>query len=491
MKVDSTAVTAENPVTAPHTVVTAFIDGRHQETPAQSLRFVPAGAPDQGFEIAESSAEQIDAAVQGAQAAFLATRRGALADRIDTLERLAAAIEAEAATLARLICHDVGKPIRVARGEVTRALEFVRACVAAAGQIGGEVVPVDAMRAGAGRFGFTRRHPYGVVGAITPFNAPLNLLVQKLAPALAAGNTVVAKPAPPATRTAIHLAQALVAQGVRPGVFNVVTGDRGAAVGIAGHPQVAVVSFTGGVAAAENLLRHTGVRKFVSELGSSAANIVLADADLDSAAIKIAAAAFEASGQQCISAQRIIVERSVHDRFTERFLAATRALRVGPAQDEHSSIGPMVSQASLDRVMTLCDDALAQGARSLLPITFEGLTLHPVILTDMPRTARLWHEEVFGPVAVVIVADDAENALQLANDSPFGLQGAVFTRDLRQAFHFSQDFDVGSLWVNEASRFRLDMYPFGGMKHSGVGREGVRYAIEELSQLKFTGIHWQ
>lgn len=491
MNANSVAGMTGDSVAAPPTAVAAFIDGQHQEAPTQSLRFVPAGAPDQSFEIAESSAEQIDAAVQGAHAAFLSMRHASLADRIDTLERLAAAIESEAATLAQLICHDVGKPIRVARGEVTRALEFVRACVAATGLIGGEVVPVDAMRAGAGRFGFTRRHPYGVVGAITPFNAPLNLLVQKLAPALAAGNTVVAKPAPPAMRTAIRLAQALVAQGVRPGVFNVVTGDRAAAVGIAGHPRVAVVSFTGGVAAAENLLRHTGVRKFVSELGSSAANIVLADADLESAAVKIAAAAFEASGQQCISAQRVIVERSVYERFTERFLVATRALRVGPAQDENSSIGPMVSKASLDRVMALCDDALAHGARSLLPITCDGLTLHPVVLTDLPKTARLWHEEVFGPVAVVIVADDAEHALELANDSPFGLQGAVFTRDLRQAFRFSQDFDVGALWVNEASRFRLDMYPFGGMKHSGVGREGVRYAIEELSQLKFTGIHWQ
>ncbi|HVR50112.1 MAG TPA: aldehyde dehydrogenase family protein [Pseudorhodoferax sp.] len=487
----STASSTTPRVGAPDGPVTAFIDGQRCAAGGAQFLFAPAAAPQAGYAIAETSAEQVDAAVQAAHRRFMATRPSALADRIDILERLATAIATESETLAALISHDVGKPIRVARGEVGRGLEFVRACTAAAGQIGGEVIPVDAVRPGVGRFGFTRRVPYGVVGAITPFNAPINLLVQKLAPALAAGNTVVAKPAPPATRTALHLAEALVRQGVAPGVFNVVTGDRAAATALAAHPRVPVVSFTGGVAAAESLLRHTGVRKFVSELGSSAANIVLADADLDSAAQKIAGAAFEASGQQCISAQRVIVDRRVYPAFVERFVAAALALRVGRPEDEDCSIGPMVSQASADRVMALCEDALRHGARALLPIVREGLTVHPLVLADLAPAARLWHEEVFGPVAVLLAADDAEHALRLANDSPFGLQGALFTRDLGQIFRFADEFDVGSMWVNEASRFRLDMYPFGGMKHSGVGREGVRYAIEELSQLKFTGIHWR
>lgn len=488
---DATTLSPRSASAHPDAPIAAFIDGQGCEAGDARFAFHPASAPHAPFEIAESSPAQIDAAVEGAWQRFSATRFASLADRMERLELLADTLASEAGILAQLISHDVGKPIRIARGEVARGLQFVQACHSATSQLGGEVLPLDAVRAGAGRFGYTRRFPFGVVGAITPFNAPINLLVQKLAPALAAGNTVVVKPAPPATRAAVHLAQALVRKGLAPGVFNVLTGDRAAAVGLAGHPRVGVVSFTGGVSAGENLLRHVGVRKFVSELGSNAANIVLADADLDDAAAKIATAAFEASGQQCISAQRVIVERAVYTRFVERFVAAAGGLRVGPAADETSDLGPMVSQASADRVVALCEDAVQHGARHLLPFVRDGLTLHPVILADVPQAARLWREEVFGPVALVIVADDAAHALALANDSPFGLQGAVFTRDLRQAFRFAEEFDVGSLWVNEASRFRLDMYPFGGMKQSGVGREGVRYAIEELTQLKFTGIHWR
>ncbi len=471
--------------------VTAFIDGRQLPASGQGFVFTPSGVEGLVFDIDESSLEVVAAAVESAHEAFVVRRQASLIDRMELLDLLEGTLAEEASELADLISCDVGKPIRIARGEVVRGQQFVRACRDAVSQLGGEVVPVDAARGGVGRFGYTRRFPFGVVAAITPFNAPINLLLQKMAPALAAGNTVVAKPAPPATRVALHLARALTANGLAPGVFNVLTGDRAAAVGLASHPRASVVSFTGGVTAGENLLRYTGVRKFVSELGSNAANIVLADADIGEAAAKIAAAAFEASGQQCISAQRIIVERPVYDAFLERFLAAARTLNVGAVDDEATDIGPMVSSQAADRVQSLCEDAVAAGARYLLPFQRKQRTVHPVILADLPAHARLWSEEVFGPVAIVVAADDADHALRLANDSIFGLQGAVFTRDLKAAFRFSEEFDVGSLWINEASRFRLDMYPFGGMKQSGVGREGVKYAIEELTQLKFTGINWR
>jgi acyl-CoA reductase-like NAD-dependent aldehyde dehydrogenase len=224
------------------------------------------------------------------------------------------------------------------------------------------------------------------------------------------------------------------------------------------------------------------------ELGSNAANVVLADADIDDAAKKIASAAFEASGQQCISAQRVLVDKSVLNLFLAKFVSAAKALKVGRADDSATDVGPMVSSASADRVIGMCQDAIARGAEYALEPKREGALVSPGILVLVPPVARLWCEEVFGPIAVVTPFDGIEEALQLANDSPFGLQGAVFTHDLRSAFRFSDDFDVGSLWINEASRFRLDLYPFGGMKNSGVGREGVRYAIEEFSQLKFTGI---
>jgi len=471
-------------------VQASFIDGARVAPGVARMPWRQAGSGGM-LAIAEADEGIVAQAVDSARRAFQAQRPAPSTVRLRHLQCLKDALSREAAALARLISEDVGKPIRVARGEVARGLQFVEACMSELSHLGGEVLPLDAVPAGVGRIGYTRRFPYGVVGAITPFNAPVNLLVQKLAPALAAGNACVAKPAPASLRTALHLAAAAVEAGLPPGMMNVLAGDKATALALAGHPDVGVVSFTGGVQAGEALARATGVRRFVSELGSSAANVVLADADLESAAAKIATAAFEASGQQCISAQRIIVEARIYDEFAERFAAAAGRMRVGPADDERTDVGPLVSEASADRIMALCDDAISLGARYRLAPRREGLVLSPVIIEELSPSARLWHEEVFGPVAVLIRASDANHALELANDSPFGLQGAVFTRSLSQAFRFAESFEVGALWVNEASRFRLDMYPFGGMKLSGTGREGVRYAIEELSQLKFTGIAWQ
>jgi acyl-CoA reductase-like NAD-dependent aldehyde dehydrogenase len=348
--------------------------------------------------------------------------------------------------------------------------------------------PLDSVINGANHLGFTRRVPYGVVAGITPFNAPINLLVQKVAPAIAAGNAIVVKPAPAGTRAALRLAELLLEAGWPKDLFNVVTGDRETAAALVRHPDVRAVSFTGGTAAGDALARLAGAKKFVAELGSNAANIVMADADLDEAAKKIAGAAFEASGQQCISAQRILVEEQVLPGFLQRFVAAASALGAGRADDPKTDVGPMVSAAAADRVMAMCEEALKRGARYELQPRRDGALVSPGILVEVPSAARLWREEVFGPIAIVVPFKGAEEALRLANDSPFGLQGAVFTKSLTTALRFAEEFEVGSLWINEASRFRLDMYPFGGVKQSGVGREGVRYAIEELSHLKFTGI---
>jgi acyl-CoA reductase-like NAD-dependent aldehyde dehydrogenase len=440
------------------------------------------------FEIDEIAPALLDQAVQSAHRAWLTHRRATLAQRAAWLHLLADTLEKNAAAFAELVCDDVGKPLRVAKFEAGRGAAFARACAAAVLQLSGEVVPVDAAANGAGHFGFTRHVPYGVVAAITPFNAPINLLVQKLAPALAAGNAVVAKPAPAGARVAIALAMALVEAGLPAGLFNVVTGDKEAAASLVRHPLVRAVSFTGGTAGGEALMRHAGNKKFVSELGSNAANVVLADANVDDAAQKIAAAAFEASGQQCISAQRVLVEHAVHDAFLAKFVAAAKKLKVGHSRDDATDLGPMVSIHAAERIMAMVRDATARGAACALTPVQDGCTVSPGILTGVPLDAKLWTDEAFGPLALVMPVRDIDHALELANDSPFGLQGAVFTQSLAAAFRFSEEFEVGALWVNEASRFRLDMYPFGGMKQSGIGREGVKYAIEELTQLKFTGI---
>ncbi len=471
--------------------ITSWIDG--SAATAGEARF-PFVAPQDNravCEIDETAEALVTRAVAGAHAAYREHRRATRAQRTAWLQLLAEVLERNAAAFAELICEDVGKPLRVARFEAGRGAAFARACAAAVQQLGGEVVPLDAAAQGAGHFGFTRHVPYGVVAAITPFNAPINLLVQKLAPALAAGNAVVAKPAPAGIRVAVALAQALSEAGLPAGLFNVVTGDKDAAVHLVRQPLVRAVSFTGGTVGGEILMRHAGIKKFVSELGSNAANVVLADADVDDAAKKIASAAFEASGQQCISAQRVLVEQAVYDEFLAKFVAAASKLRVGHSRDDATDVGPMVSIHAARRVMAMAQDALDHGASYALAPQQNGCTVSPGILVDVPRSAQLWTDEVFGPLALVMPVRDIDEAITLANDSPFGLQGAVFTRSLKHAFRFSEEFEVGALWVNEASRFRLDMYPFGGMKQSGIGREGVKYAIEELSQVKFTGIDIQ
>jgi acyl-CoA reductase-like NAD-dependent aldehyde dehydrogenase len=439
----------------------------------------------------EAGVEGVRGAVANARMAFEANRNSTLYQRSEWLRQASVILKDQAEQIAALICEDVGKPIKLARIEVQRGVEFLEACATAVQSIGGEVVPLDSVANGAGHFGFTRRVAYGVVGAITPFNAPVNLLIQKVGPAVAAGNAIVVKPAPSGTRSVLAMAAMFCNAGWPAGLFNVVTGDRETAVALVSDKQVSAVSFTGGTAAGDALARAAGVKKFVSELGSNAANVVMADANIVDAAQKIAAAGFEASGQQCISAQRVLVENSVYEKFVDEFVSAASKLRVGPASDPATNVGPMVHRAAADRVMSMCRDAINRGARFALEPQQNSCTVSPGILLDVPFEAQLWQEEVFGPVALVRPFRDLNEALRLANDSPFGLQGAVFTTSLNTAMRFSTDFEVGSLWVNEASRYRLDMYPFGGMKQSGTGREGIRYAIEELSQIKFTGIKLQ
>lgn len=436
----------------------------------------------------EAGEAGVAAAVDAAAAAFQALRATPLHQRIAWLKAAAQALSAAAEEVAQIIAEDVGKPIRLARFEVRRGAEFIENCAAAMPSLNGEVLPLDSAANGAGTIGMVRHVPYGVVAAIAPFNAPVNLLVQKLAPAVAAGNTIVAKPAPAGLRTALKLAELFTAAGWPDGLFNVLSGDRATALALAAHPMVRAVSVTGGTAAGEALARAAGAKKFMAELGSNAANLVFADADLQAAATRIAGAGFEASGQQCISAQRILVQREAMARFLPLLVAAAKALAVGAVADPSTDVGPMVTLAAAERVMAMVADAEAKGAQVLLAPSRNAALVSPGILVEVTPQMRLWQEEVFGPIVVVLPFDTIEEAVAMANDSPFGLQAAAFTGSLKTAMRLADEIDAGSLWINEASRFRLDLYPFGGVKTSGVGREGIRYAIQELSQLKFIGI---
>ena len=469
--------------------LTAWIDGKTSEGSA-GAGFDLVSPVDGAtlYRIVENDDATIDAAVRSAHRAYLANRRSTIAQRVAWLEALAKAFEQDAARVTDMIVHTIGKPRRAATFEASRVGAFIRNCIAELLTQRGEVLPLDSSPIGAGHLGFARRIPYGVVAAITPFNAPANLLVQKLAPALAMGNAIVVKPHPTGIEVALVFAELAKKAGLPDGLFNVVTGDRDAALKLVAHPKVSVISLTGGVAAARALAAAAGPKKFCAELGSNAANLVLADANIEDAATKIAAAAFEASGQQCISAQRIIVEQPVFELFVETFVTAARKLKVGDPQDNATDVGTMVSLAAAKRVMAMIANAEAHGARIALKSEANGAYVSPGIIVDAPSHAQVLCEEAFGPIVVVQPARDLDHALAQANDSQFGLQGACFTSSLDTALRVADDFDCGSVWINEASRFRLDMYPFGGVKDSGFGREGIRYAMEEYSQIKFIGL---
>jgi acyl-CoA reductase-like NAD-dependent aldehyde dehydrogenase len=434
--------------------------------------------------------EGVAAAVARAKAAFHQHRFTAVAKRATWLEATAAAVEQRSARLVESIISHIGKPRRAAEMEVRRSVAFIKTCAQQVHRLGGEVIPLDTAPAGAHLFGFTRRIPYGVVAAVTPFNAPSNLLVQKLAPAIVTGNAVVIKPSLEGTEVARDIADAFAHSGMPGDLVQVVTGDRVEALALAAHPDVALVTLTGGTAAGEALARAAGAKRFVGELGGNSANIVLADADIDDAAAKIAPSAFEASGQQCISTQRIIVEAAVFDAFLQKFTASAGKLKVGDPRLPDTDLGPVVSRRAADRIEAMVQDARDRGCQAIALGARKECVIPPIIVVDPPRDARLVTEEVFGPVAVVMRATDVDDAIRIANDCAFGLQGACFTSSLDSAFRMSEQLNVGSLWINEASRFRLDNYPFGGVGRSGVGREGLPYALEEYTQLKFTGMRF-
>ena len=354
----------------------------------------------------ESDGKVVDAAVRHAHAAFLKHQDATTARRIEWLLAAADAIDKIEGELVRSLIRFIGKPRRAATFEAKRVGTFMRACAAQLPHLMGEVLPLDMTAAGAGRFGFTTRVPYGVVAAVTPFNGPANLLIQKVAPALAVGNAIVVKPSPPGTEVALLMAQAVKAAGIPDGLFNVVPGGRETAKLLAAHPLVAAVTVTGSTAAGNELARAAGAKKFVGELGSNAANIVCADADLDDAATRIAGAAFEASGQQCISAQRVIVEQAVFERFLELFVAAAKKLKVGDPDDAATDVGPMVSSVAADRVEEMVKDAVAKGGKLVLKPERRGAILGPAIVADAPAQARLMREEAFGPVVVVQNVND-------------------------------------------------------------------------------------
>lgn len=456
----------------------------------RTLTIVSPWSGNHDHEVAMAGARGVKQAVASAAESFKLYRHIPAAQRAEWLVSAAEQIEQATESIITSAVVAIGKPRRAARFEVLRSAQLARACAAQLGQFGGEVLPLDASKAGIGLFGFTRRMPYGVIGAITPFNAPANLLMQKVAPALATGNAVVAKPAPEGMEIALIIAECFAKAGLPAGLFNVVGGDKDEALAIAAHPGVSLISVTGGTAAGRALATAAGAKRFVAELGGNSANIVCDDADLEDAVTRIVPSAFDASGQQCISAQRVIVDTRVIEHFTRLFVDAAKRLKFGDPSEEATDLGPVVNTRAADRIMDMIEDAERAGGELILPPQRNGCVISPTIILAPTPNARIVREEVFGPVVIIMPANGLEDAIRIANDCDYGLQASYFTSNLSGAFRVIDELNVGSVWVNEGSRFRLDQYPFGGVGASGFGREGIRYAMEEYTQWKFGGIRF-
>ncbi|HEY8544029.1 MAG TPA: aldehyde dehydrogenase family protein [Acidimicrobiales bacterium] len=441
-------------------------------------------------DVEQATATDVERAVTLAHERAREHRRTPGHVRASWLRAAARALEANKDELVRTLVATLGKPRRASVFEVGRGIQLLDLAAEEIVRFGGESLPLDGVPGGEGRWGVTRREPFGVVAAVTPFNAPVNLLLQKVAPALAVGNAVVVKPAPEGAIVALQIAE-LLGPVLPAGLLSVLPGGPEVARGLASHPLVRAVTLTGGVAAGRAVMAAAGIKPVLLELGSNAPNIVLADADLDDAAASIANAAFGASGQQCISAQRIIVERPAYEAFLGRFVAAAERMVVGDPDDAATEIGPLAHPGRRDAILRFIEDAEQRGAKILLdgrPARDGDLCFGPTIVVDAPPEAMICRDEVFGPVVVVLPADSLDHAVAIANDSPYGLQAACFTSSLSHALRAAEDIQAGSVWINESTRFRLDTTPFGGYGQSGVGREGVRYAMEALSQLKFVGL---
>jgi acyl-CoA reductase-like NAD-dependent aldehyde dehydrogenase len=435
-------------------------------------------------EVGVATRNDVDRAVASAKRA-MRERPLSARERHDILLRAAALIEARAEDFARMIVHEGGKPLKDARTEVIRGIETVTLSAEEAKRIHGETVPLDSAPGGAGRVGVYIRVPVGVVAAISPFNFPLNLVVHKVAPALAAGCAVVLKPATTTPLTACLLVDVLEEAGLPPGYVNLVVGS-GATVGdwLVQHPDVQMVTFTGSPPVGQRIKERSGLKRVTLELGNNSGNLVHDDARLDVAADLLARRAFGSAGQFCVSVQRIYVQERVVEAFTDLIVKATERLKTGDPNDPDTDVGPLISEAEAERVIQWVDEAVAGGARVLTGGRRRGAFVEPTLLTDVDPAMKVVCQEVFGPVASIIPYGTFEEGLAMLNDTPYGLQAGVFTNRLDLAWKAAQEVHAGGVIINDTSAYRADLMPYGGVGLSGIGREGPRFAVEEMSEIR-------
>jgi acyl-CoA reductase-like NAD-dependent aldehyde dehydrogenase len=438
----------------------------------------------------QASAAHVEEAVESALIASRKMRRLSLDDRSVILRKSRELLLQRKEEMARAITCESGKPIKEGRLEVDRAASTLLFSSEEAHRLAGEVVPMDAAAAGRGRMGLTIREPLGVIAAITPFNFPLNLSVHKIGPAIAAGNAVVHKPASATPVSALLLARIFHDAGLPAGALNVLPGS-GSQIGdaLVQHSRVAMVTFTGSADVGLRIRSIAGLKRVTLELGNNSALIVHHDADLEDCIARAVPGAYAHSGQVCISVQRILVHRQVFDEFADRFAEAASALHIGSPLDEATDVSSLITEAEARRVEQWLGESVRLGALKIAGGERHGATLSPTVLTDVPESSALWAREAFGPVAGINAYSTLEEAVDLVNRSDYGLQAGIFTKDLEAAFYAARECEVGGFLINDVPQFRVDQMPYGGVKLSGTGREGPRYAVEEMTEPKL--ITWR
>jgi glyceraldehyde-3-phosphate dehydrogenase (NADP+) len=427
----------------------------------------------------EDMLKAIEAAKEGVKiAAALPTHK-----RIEILNKAADWIEAHKEDYAQTISLEGSKTITESRKEVARCVQTLRISAEEARRIDGETISFDQMPGSENRMGYYFRVPIGLIAAITPFNDPLNLVAHKVGPAIASGNAIIVKPATVTPLSAIKLAEAFEKAGLPPKVLSIITGH-GSEIGdtLITHPDVRMVSFTGGLQVGQDITRKAGLKKINMELGSNSPVIVLKDANVDEAVESTVSGAFWAAGQNCLSVQRVYIEEQVFEEFKNKFVKRTKQYRVGDKRSESTDMGPLITEKEAKRVEEWVNEAIAKGADLLCGGERNQAFYMPTVLTNLPQNCRLAKEEVFGPVVTLFSVSDMQAAIRESNSVNYGLQAGIFTRDLDNAFQMIRSLEVGGVMINDSSDYRIDAMPFGGVKGSGLGREGVKFSIHEMTE---------
>lgn len=431
----------------------------------------------------------LEDAVISSQKAFDITRKLPAYKRAEILQNIVKGLEQRKEELAKTITLEAGKPIADSRVEVNRAINTFQIASEEAKRIEGEVIPLDLLPGSENRFGIAKRFPIGPILGITPFNFPLNLVAHKVAPAIASGNTIILKPAPKTPVTALLLGEIINEAGLPAGGLNIVPCFNIMAEKLVADERIKKLSFTGSAAVGFKLKAMAGMKKITLELGGNAGVIIHPDADIDFAAKRCAVGAFSFAGQICISVQRIYAQKNIYDGFLEKFLAHVKNLKMGDPMDESTNIGPMIDEKASGRTEVWIKEAVQDGAKILAGGKRNGNFFEPTVLTNTKPSMKVRGEEVFAPLVAVEKYERFEDAVSMVNNSLYGLQAGIFTRDIKNILFAYNELEVGGVIVNDIPTYRIDHMPYGGVKMSGFGREGVRYAMEEMTELKLLVIN--